>query len=106
MYGLVTTTHNLQSALSAASATNILVEPDEMVRPHHPITCGETLSFDEDGTFACPHATAPPGDRRTQTVLDASAAMLIVECMYAFSRQDMQNLRLRIADRMLRHSPR
>ena len=44
---------NLQATLSLSSATG----PDEPVVPHHPITCSSPLSYDEDGTFSCGHAT-------------------------------------------------
>jgi hypothetical protein len=68
---------NLQATLSLSSATGT---PDEApVRPHHPITCPSTLRFEEDGTFACGHASVPPGDWRTQSCLDHTIALLILE---------------------------
>ena len=67
---------NLQATLSLSSATG----PDEPgVRPHHPITCSSRLRFEEDGTFACGHAEVPPGDARTQSCLDHTIALLLLE---------------------------
>jgi hypothetical protein len=67
---------NLQATLSLSSATGA---DDAPVRPHHPITCSSPLSFEDDGTFACRHASAPPGDARTQSCLDHSVALLLLE---------------------------
>jgi hypothetical protein len=67
---------NLQATLSLSSATG----PNEAsVRPHHPITCSSPLRLEEDGTFACSHASVPPGDVRTQSCLDHSVALLLLE---------------------------
>ncbi len=67
---------NLQATLSLSSATG----PDESgVRPHHPITCSSDLRFEEDGSFACGHAAVPPGDPRTQSCLDHTIALLLME---------------------------
>jgi hypothetical protein len=71
---------NLQATLSLSSATG----PDENpVRPHHPITCSSPLRFEEDGTFACGHASVPPGDPRTQSCLDHTVALLLLELVHA-----------------------
>ena len=65
---------NLQATLSLSSATG----PDEpIVMPHHPITCSSSLRYEEDGTFACGHASVPPGDGRTQSCLDHTVAPLV-----------------------------
>jgi hypothetical protein len=67
---------NLQATLSLSSATG----PDEpVVKPHHPITCSSSLRFEEDGSFACGHASVPAGDRRTQSCLDHTIALLLLE---------------------------
>jgi hypothetical protein len=68
---------NLQATLSLSSATG----PDEpVVKPHHPITCSSSsLRYEEDGTFACGHAVVPPGDYRTQSCLDHTVALLLME---------------------------
>lgn len=67
---------NLQATLSLSSATG----PDESaVKPHHPITCSSILRLEEDGSFACGHAEVPPGDRRTQSCLDHTIALLLLE---------------------------
>lgn len=65
---------NLQATLSAASAT-----PPPAPLPHHPITCQSELRYEDDGAFACEHATVPPGDTRTQACITHSIAMLIIE---------------------------
>lgn len=67
---------NLQATLSLSSATGPDEEP---VRPHHPITCSSPLRFEDDGTFACSHARVPPGDGRTQSCLDHTVALLLLE---------------------------
>lgn len=68
---------NLQATLSASSSgTGTWVES---VVPHHPITCPSKLSLDPDGRFSCEHASAPPGDTRTQFCLHHSIALLLVE---------------------------
>ncbi len=67
---------NLQATLSLSSATG----PDETsVRPHHPITCASPLRYEDDGTFTCGHASVPPGDPRTQSCIDHTVALLILE---------------------------
>lgn len=66
-------TINLQATLAASSTGG----PE--VRPHHPITCTGALAYHDDGTFACEHATAPPGDPRTRCALDHSMAILLLE---------------------------
>lgn len=69
-------TLNLQATLSASSATGPW---ETFVMPHHPITCAGGLSYDYEGNFCCEHATAPPGDVRTQYCLDHSVALLLIE---------------------------
>jgi hypothetical protein len=67
---------NLQATLSLSSATG---SDQAAVRPHHPITCASPLRYEEDGTFACGHAAVPPGDLRTQSCLDHTIALLLLE---------------------------
>ena len=67
---------NLQATLSLSSATGA---EEGAVRPHHPITCSSPLRFEDDGTFACSHASVPPGDARTQSCLDHTVALLLLE---------------------------
>ena len=67
---------NLQATLSASSAAGPW---ETFVLPHHPITCGSELRFEDDGTLECAHSTAPPGDIRTQFCLDHSVALLLIE---------------------------
>ena len=67
---------NLQATLSASSATGPW---ETFVIPHHPITCAGDLRYDDEGCFECDHATAPPGDVRTQFCLDHSVALLLIE---------------------------
>jgi hypothetical protein len=67
---------NLQATLSLSSATG---PDDNPVRPHHPITCSSPLRFEDDGTFACTHASVPPGDVRTRSCLDHTVALLLLE---------------------------
>jgi hypothetical protein len=66
---------SLQGALSSASAG----ASDVAVLPHHPITCQSSLEFHGDGRLSCEHATAPPGEVRTQLCLDHSVAILLLE---------------------------
>ena len=66
---------NLQATLSLSSATGAEDNP----RPHHPITCGSSLRYEDDGTFACGHASVPPGDVRTQSCIDHTIALLLLE---------------------------
>lgn len=67
---------NLQATLSASSAMS---PPEGYTLAHHPITCASDLSYDDDGTFGCEHATVPPGDVRTQFCIDHSIALLLIE---------------------------
>jgi len=67
---------NLQATLSLSSATG---SDDNPVRPHHPITCASPLRYEDDGTFACGHASVPPGDVRTQSCVDHTIALLLLE---------------------------
>ena len=67
---------NLQATLSLSSATG---PSDPIVKPHHPITCASPLRYEEDGTFACPHASVGPDDYRTQSCLDHTVALLLME---------------------------
>ena len=64
----------LQATLSSSSSGT-----GEVLAPHHPITCSSSLRFEEDGTFACGHAAVPPGDIRTQSCLDHTVALLLLE---------------------------
>ncbi len=64
----------LQSTIAAASSMGA---PE--INPHHPITCQGPLYYDEDGTFRCNHATAPPDNHRTQQCVTHSIALLIIE---------------------------
>lgn len=66
----------LQVTLSAGSAS--AHRADHAV-PHHPIICASKLRYYEDGSFACAHATIPPGDLRTKLCIDHSIALLLVE---------------------------
>ena len=68
---------NLQATLSLSSATGA---DGSSVEPHHPITCATSpLRYEQDGSFACGHATVPPGDRRTTQCLDHTIALLLLE---------------------------
>jgi hypothetical protein len=67
---------NLQATLAATSATG---HWDGQLQPHHPITCGSDLHYNEDGSFCCAHTSAPPDDLRTQFCLDHSVALLLLE---------------------------
>ena len=67
---------NLQATLSASSAMS---PPEGLSIPHHPIPCTSDLRYDDDGSFACEHATVPPGDVRTQLCVDHSIALLLIE---------------------------
>jgi hypothetical protein len=64
---------NLQATLASVSAGG------EQVFPHFPITCQSELRFNDDGSFECDHATAPPGHERTQACLNHSLAILLIE---------------------------
>lgn len=67
-------TNQLQSTISASTSTN-----DSNIHPHHPITCTSKLYYEEDGSFSCEHATAPPDDVRTKQCVTHSIALLIIE---------------------------
>lgn len=67
---------NLQATISAATAGN---SEQEMVLPHHPITCTQGLYYDEEGELSCDHAKSPKGNKRTQASLNHSMAILLVE---------------------------
>jgi hypothetical protein len=67
---------NLQATLSLSSANG---SEEPIVKPHHPITCSSPLRYEQDGTFACGHAVVPPGDVRTQSCLDHTVALLLLE---------------------------
>jgi hypothetical protein len=66
----------LQAILSTSSA---LADTGDGIRPHHPVTCPGALRYDEAGTLACEHASAPAEDRRTQFCLTYSVSMLLIE---------------------------
>ncbi|HEV7864621.1 MAG TPA: hypothetical protein VGR20_18075 [Acidimicrobiia bacterium] len=66
----------LQPILSASSA---LADTGGEIRPHHPVTCSGPLSYDEAGTLACDHASAPTEDRRTQFCVTYSVSLLLIE---------------------------
>lgn len=69
-----TTGINLQSTLAASSAGT-----DGPVNGrHHPITCSDVLEYDDAG-LRCPHASVPADDRRTQSCVDHSVAILLLE---------------------------
>jgi hypothetical protein len=64
----------LQSTIAAATAAKM---PD--LQPHHPITCTSNIYYDEDGTFRCDHASAPPDDVRNNQCVTHSIALLLIE---------------------------
>ena len=64
----------LQATLSSSSSGT-----GDPVAPHHPITCNSSLRFEGDGTLACDHSAAPPGDVRTQFCIDHSISLLLME---------------------------
>lgn len=70
---------HLQSTLSSQTSSN----EHSPIQPHHPITCTSKLYYEEDGTFYCEHATAPPGELRTQQCVTHSVALLIIELAMA-----------------------
>lgn len=72
------TSINMQATLSASSSG-----VGEPTPSHHPITCSQSadLFLHEDNSLACEHARVPAGDRRTQACLDASIAILLIECL-------------------------
>ena len=69
-------TFKLQAVLSSFSADP---RPEHAIYPHHPITCGGELRLEPDGAFACEHSLAPSGDPRTQSCLNHSLALLLIE---------------------------
>jgi hypothetical protein len=73
---MATGTANLQATLSSSSAGT---PADEIAGPHHPITCTTELRFEDDGTFACRHASARSGDLRTRSCINHSVALLLIE---------------------------
>lgn len=75
LVGAIPGSLNLQASLAMGSA---------MTGPyakHHPITCTSKLAFHDDGRFECEHGEVPPGDRRTQSCLDHSIAILLIELL-------------------------
>ena len=64
----------LQSTISSATSTG---GPD--IQPHHPITCPGNIYYDEDGTFRCDHAIAPPDNTRSNQCVTHSMALLLIE---------------------------
>lgn len=76
-YGGTGTIMNLQANLAAMTSMG-----GYSVSPHHPLTCTHgDLFFDETGRFGCEHVDVPSDDPRTQSALDATVAILIVECL-------------------------
>jgi hypothetical protein len=70
-------TFNLQSTLGSASPPT---EPPP--EPHHPIMCtSDHLWYDEAGRLGCQHTQVDADDRRTQSCLDHSIAILLMEMM-------------------------
>ncbi|MGH9005386.1 MAG: hypothetical protein ACRDYV_19865, partial [Acidimicrobiia bacterium] len=67
---------NLQATLSSSTAGTPALD---LVDPHHPITCSSDLRLEDDGIFACEHGAAPSGDVRTQSCINQSVAMLLLE---------------------------
>ena len=67
---------NLQMNLCSATAMN-----DVIPKGHHPITCRSDLRLEDDGSFACEHYAAKPGDPRTQMCVDHSVAVLLFELL-------------------------
>jgi hypothetical protein len=64
----------LQATLSSSSSGT-----GEALTPHHPITCNGGLRLEHDGSLACDHSAAPPGDIRTQFCIDHSISLLLME---------------------------
>lgn len=64
---------NLQATLASASAG------EQVVAPHHPITCRSDLRYEPDGTLCCEHASVPPEDPRTRLCVHHSVAVLLIE---------------------------
>jgi hypothetical protein len=72
---------NFQAAL--ANSTSDPLNMMAGVVPHHPISCGSSLAYDEDGVMSCAHAKVGPECPRNQLILNASAASLIFEMAHA-----------------------
>lgn len=75
MYSVVVETKNtinLQQTLAASSA----VAPPIY---HHPISCRSELRLEENGALCCEHNCVLPEDRRTQTCLNHSISILLIE---------------------------
>lgn len=83
-YASATTSHQLQSTVSAATS-GVPTEPGVI---HHPITCTSKLYYEEDGRFACEHAEVSPDDARTQACLHHSMALLVIELALEFTGMD------------------
>lgn len=66
---------NLQATIASCTA----IGGEEVVLPHHPITCTGGLYFDEDGDLSCDHAKAPHNNKRTQACVNHSVAVLLIE---------------------------
>lgn len=64
----------LQSTISAATSNG-----QSDISPHHPITCQGKIYYEEDGTFSCDHASAPPDNMRSNQCVTHSLALLIIE---------------------------
>jgi hypothetical protein len=72
---------NFQAALATTSADPLSMLSGTL--PHHPISCGSDLAYDEDGVMSCPHAKVGPECARNQLILNASAASLLFEMAHA-----------------------
>jgi hypothetical protein len=84
MFTSAYSTINLQSTLAAASPPT---EPAPM--PHHPIMCrDELLWLEEDGRMGCEHTQVAADDRRTQSCIDHSVALLLIELMVEKESRD------------------
>lgn len=66
-------TMNLQTTLSATAS------PVDGYPTHHPIQCKTVIVLEEDGRMACEHGYVPADDPRTQSCIDQSVAILIIE---------------------------
>lgn len=69
-------TLNLQSTVSAYSATS------KAYTPHHPIACAGPLTFNEDNSFSCDHVTVEPDDERTRSCVTHSICILLFELLH------------------------
>lgn len=63
---------NLQTTISSMSVTN------EVVSPHHPVTCPGPLYVDDD-SFYCDHAKVSLDEERTRAAIIHSIAILMFE---------------------------